>query len=495
MLSGFSRSVVMINVILQQRSWAVKLNYYLSPGILFVIDYLAVCLGIYTSIFFRDVIVGFLGMQSHVLTIKDIHLYFILPIIYIGFIAYADMYRRRMMFYQCIGAMFRISTYVAIIIIFIGYFMNMAEPISRVFMALFWLLSFFYICIERFLTKKILVKFGMWQWPVIIVGAGKTAEILAAAFEKDKSVGYKIVGFIEDEKDRPLLMKYKHLGEFDRAEDIIKAAEVQDVILATPGLKREELVQLFYRIQPYVRHLSIVPDVFGVPIGNIKTEVLFNEQALLINTCNNLNRKSNQVLKRMFDLAIGSMVFIGILPILILIMIVIKLDSQGSAFHIAQRIGKNGKLFYCYKFRTMYENSDAILEKFFQENPQYQEEWEKFAKLRTIDPRVTRVGKCLRRYSLDELPQIMNVLFGSMGLVGPRPYLPREKEKIGHYMHVICMTVPGITGLWQVSGRSEITFEGRLKLDSWYVRNWSLWQDVVLLFKTVSVVFAKKGAY
>jgi len=485
----------MINVILRQRNWAVKLNYYLSPGILFVTDYLAVCLGIYTSIFFRDAIVEFCGMQSNVLTIKDIHLYFVLPIIYIGFIAYADMYRRRMMFYQCISAMFRISTYVAIIIILIGYFMNMAEPISRVFMAVFWILSFIYICVERFLTKRLLVNLGMWQWPVIIVGAGKTAEILAAAFEEDTSVGYKIVGFIEDKKDRPLLAKYQHLGEFDRAEDIIRAAEVQDVILATPGLKREELVQLFYRIQPYVRNLTIVPDVFGVPIGNIKTEVLFNEQALLINTCNNLNRKSNQILKRMFDIVIGSLVFVCILPILIILTILIRIDSKGSPFHIAQRIGKNGELFYCYKFRTMYENSDEILEVFFQDNPQYKEEWEKFAKLRTIDPRVTRVGKCLRKYSLDELPQIMNVLMGSMGLVGPRPYLPREKEKIGHYMHVICMTVPGITGLWQVSGRNEISFEGRLKLDSWYVRNWSLWQDIVLLFKTISVVLKRKGAY
>jgi len=485
----------MINVILRQRNWAVKLNYYLSPGILFVTDYLAICLGIYTSIFLRDAIVVLCGIQSNSLAVKAIPLYFVLPIIYIGFIAYADMYRRRMMFYQCIGTMFRISSYVSIIIIIIGYLMNMAEPISRIFMVLFWIFSFIYICIERFLTKRMLAHFGMWQWPVIIVGAGKTAEILAAAFEEDKSVGYKIVGFIEDEKDRPLLSKYQHLGNFAKAEEIIKAANVQDVILATPGLSRKELVQLFYRIQPYVRNLTIVPDVFGVPIGNIKTEVLFNEQALLINTCNNLNRKSNQLLKRLFDMVVGSFVFVCILPILVILTILIKIDSKGSPFHIAQRIGKNGTLFYCYKFRTMYENSDEILENFFQENPQHKEEWEQFAKLRTIDPRVTRVGKFLRSYSLDELPQIMNVLRGNMGLVGPRPYLPREKEKIGHYMHVICMTVPGITGLWQVSGRNEISFEGRLKLDSWYVRNWSLWQDVVLLFKTISVVLGRKGAY
>lgn len=143
----------------------------------------------------------------------------------------------------------------------------------------------------------------------------------------------------------------------------------------------------------------------------------------------------------------------------------------------------------------MYENADEILQKFLSENPEYKEEWETYAKLRRKDPRVTHVGKWLRKYSLDELPQLINVIKGEMSLVGPRPYLPREREKIGSYLSVICMTVPGMTGLWQVSGRNEVAFEGRLQMDAWYVRNWSLWQDIILLLKTVKVVLGRNGAY
>lgn len=149
----------------------------------------------------------------------------------------------------------------------------------------------------------------------------------------------------------------------------------------------------------------------------------------------------------------------------------------------------------CYKFRSMYMNADRILLDFLGKHPEAEQEWKEFQKLRGDDPRVTKVGKFIRKYSLDELPQIFNVIKGDMSLVGPRPYLPREKRKIGNYLPIICMTTPGITGLWQVSGRNDIKFNGRLQLDSWYVRNWSLWQDIVLLFKTIGVVFGRKGAY
>jgi undecaprenyl-phosphate galactose phosphotransferase len=143
----------------------------------------------------------------------------------------------------------------------------------------------------------------------------------------------------------------------------------------------------------------------------------------------------------------------------------------------------------------MYQDGDELLAAYLRENPAAGKEWKEYAKLRGEDPRVTRVGRWLRKYSLDELPQIINVLWGDMSLVGPRPYLPRENEAIGEYKYIICSTVPGITGLWQVSGRNEVCFADRLKLDEWYVRNWNLWRDIVILLKTVKVVFGRKGAY
>ena len=271
---------------------------------------------------------------------------------------------------------------------------------------------------------------------------------------------------------RQILKRYPHLGGFQEAEDIIQQSSVQDVILATPGLKRRDLIKLFYRIQPHVRNLTVVPDMFGMPVGNSQIETLFSEKALLVNTSNNLNHLSNRCLKQLFDMIVGVVLCVPLLPLLLVIAILVKLDSDGPALHIAKRIGKNGTLFSCYKFRTMYQNADEILQRYFKENPQYREEWETYAKLKSNDPRVTRVGRWLRKYSLDELPQLINVLKGEMSLVGPRPYLPREREKIGPYLSVISMTVPGITGLWQVSGRNEIAFNGRLQMDAWYVRNW-----------------------
>ena len=142
----------------------------------------------------------------------------------------------------------------------------------------------------------------------------------------------------------------------------------------------------------------------------------------------------------------------------------------------------------------MYMNSDEILQKYLAENPKAKKEWDEFKKLHDYDPRVTKAGRIMRRTSLDELPQLLNVLKGEMSLVGPRPYLPREIGDMGEFYKIIIQTVPGITGYWQVNGRSDVTFEGRLKMDNWYIHNWSVWIDMVLLFKTIKAVFFSKGA-
>lgn len=171
----------------------------------------------------------------------------------------------------------------------------------------------------------------------------------------------------------------------------------------------------------------------------------------------------------------------------------IKKDSPGDAMYNAERIGKDGKLFKCYKFRSMYTNGDEILEQYLKENPDKKVEWETYHKL-DDDPRVTPIGKFIRKTSIDELPQLLNVLEGHMSLVGPRPYLPREADEMGDALSTIVLVKPGITGHWQVNGRSNVDFTNRLKMDCWYVHNRSFWMDIMLLFKTISVVLNKKGA-
>lgn len=472
-----------------------RIGQYVTPLILAVVDYFTVILAILTAAYLRGVILPSYFPQLDSFSIKSGYAYFIIPFIYFLFLVYEGMYTKRLPFWKNVEILFKICLYANVLTISIMYFTGQAD-ISRFFVAIIWILSFLYLITTRYLTKRILVATGLLKKKIVIIGAGKTAEVLAKNFEKEFNLGYEIVGLIEDNyTERSLVKRYKHIGCFADAEWAIVQSGVQDVIIATPGLDRREMLDLVYRIQPYVRNLTIVPDLFGVPLSNMEVETFYNEQMVMLRVRNNLSLSRNRIIKRLFDVIAGMFIFCLGLPILLLIYLIVKYDSKGPALHIDDRLGKDGRKFKCYKFRTMHVDADDMLETYFYENPEAKEEWDKFAKLRNYDPRVTKMGKWLRKYSLDELPQIVNVLQGNMSLVGPRPYLPREKIAMGYYASTILETVPGITGLWQVNGRNQIEFEGRLQLDSWYVRNWSVWHDMVLLIKTIHVVFGKKGAY
>ena len=206
-------------------------------------------------------------------------------------------------------------------------------------------------------------------------------------------------------------------------------------------------------------------------------------------------RRRNRLFKRVFDLVLTISGGVIILPVILILMIIVRLDSKGDIFFNAERIGRNGQPFKCYKFRSMYVNSDEILSQYLDEHYESKVEWETYAKLRGYDPRVTKAGAWMRKTSLDELPQLWNVIKGDMSLVGPRPYLPRERGDIGENLDTICLTTPGITGYWQTCGRSNTTFSERVAMDVWYVRNWSIWIDLMYLAKTFTTVFAGRGAY
>ena len=201
------------------------------------------------------------------------------------------------------------------------------------------------------------------------------------------------------------------------------------------------------------------------------------------------------LIKRGIDLALCLAVLPFLLVIMAIVAVCIKLDTKGSVFFNDYRIGKDGKKFLCYKFRSMRIDADRVLEQYLSENSEAKAEWEEFQKLKGYDPRVTGVGKFIRSTSIDELPQLINVLLGDMSLVGPRPYLPREQKMIGKYLDTICRVRPGITGIWQVSGRNDVSFAGRLQMDAWYVENRSLGLDIACLCKTVKIVLLGKGAY
>ncbi len=221
---------------------------------------------------------------------------------------------------------------------------------------------------------------------------------------------------------------------------------------------------------------------------------LFNTRTNLISLQNRLKSRFRRVSKYVFDITLAVLSMPITLPILAIVSCLIKYDDPKSPILFKQkRLGKNGKVFVCYKFRTMAENGQNLLKEYLRHHPEEIEFYEKYHKY-CNDPRITKVGSFLRKMSLDELPQIFNILRGEMSFVGPRPYMIDEKEKIGNYLTTILSVRPGITGLWQVSGRNEIDFNERINMDIWYIRNWNIWMDIVILLKTVKIVLIREGA-
>ena len=470
-----------------------KINKYTNiilPVLLIVTDYIAIICAEGFAFWFRN---SFVGNNS--LHISWLNFLVVFPLLYIIFLNIEQLYNRRAQFWQIIQKLFVTSCYAITAIIILLYIARIAASTSRMFIAVFWLVSFILLVIFRYIVKKVLEKCQLLQVPVLIIGAGKTAELLVQGIKDDAGMGYKIIGLLEDNKvEQGILEKYPVLGKFTDAEKVITKYNIQHVFIAAPGLEQGKLTQLIYKVQPLVKSMGVIPNLIGVPMGGIEAESLFNEKLMLLRLKNNLAKPVNRYIKTIFDYVLTITGTIAISPILIVIALWIYKDSPGPVIFKHRRIGKNGKEFNCYKFRSMCIDAKEKLEELLKNDPQAKAEWEKDFKLKN-DPRITKSGAFLRKTSLDELPQIFNVLKGEMSLVGPRPIIRDEMARYGEYIGDYLMVKPGITGMWQVSGRNDTGYKERVQLDSWYVRNWSVWLDVMLLWRTVKIVVMCKGAY
>ncbi|WP_243152897.1 undecaprenyl-phosphate galactose phosphotransferase WbaP [Sporotomaculum syntrophicum] len=424
-----------------------------------------------------------------------------LPILGCMFFIFEKAYSRRVPFWQEAGQIVKTTTLAFLVAVCFVFLTKQGNENSRALVMLAWIFSLFLLPAMRYFSKKLLFKAHIWERPVIILGAGETGKLILNAFNRETFIGYKPIGFLDDDikkqkhpPELPSGEKVPVLGGFDDAEIIIEKSGVHDVIVAAPGLTGNRLVNLVNKLQRKTYNLLVIPDLFNMAMEGVEVQHLFNERTLVLKLKNNLNDRFNLITKTIFDFIVSLILFCLLTPLMLILAIAIKIDSRGSIFFSDTRIGKDGTEFKCYKFRTMYSNADKILEQYLAVNPHARKQWEKYAKLKDYDPRVTRVGAFIRRFSLDELPQVLNVIKGDMSLVGPRPYLPREKENMLGREDIL-ITRPGITGLWQVSGRNDVEFAERLRLDVWYVRNWSLWLDISILMRTVVVVLKGKGAY
>lgn len=465
-------------------------NYFLS-ALLFVIDYLSIVLAEQSSFVLRKWIVS----DGGTLHISWLNFWVVFPLLYLLFLNIEQLYNRRMQFWQVIEKIFQASLYAVVAIVIVLYIGQIAASTSRMFIFLLWLFSFIYLTVFRYLTKKFLEKVQLLRIPVLIIGAGKTAELLVKGIINDAGMGYKIIGLLEDNCVRNgILKRFPVLGKFADVEAVILKTGVQHVFIAAPGLEQEKLTRLIYKVQPLVKNIGIIPNLVGIPMGGIEVESLFNEKLMLLRLKNNLARSWNRYLKTIFDFALTLVGTVAISPILIFIAIWIYIDSPGPVIFKHTRIGKNGKKFFCYKFRSMCIDAKEKLAELLENDPVAKAEWKRDFKLKN-DPRITKSGAFLRRTSLDELPQIFNVLKGEMSLVGPRPVIEEELERYGEYVNDYLMVKPGITGMWQINGRNDTSYAERVCMDSWYVRNWSIWIDNLILWRTLKSVIRCKGAY
>ena len=465
-------------------------NYFLS-ALLFVIDYLSIVLAEQSAFVLRKWIVS----DGGILHISWLNFWVVFPLLYLLFLNIEQLYNRRMQFWQVIEKIFQASLYAVVAIVIVLYIGQIAASTSRMFIFLLWLFSFIYLTVFRYLTKKFLEKVQLLRIPVLIIGAEKTAELLVKGIINDAGMGYKIIGLLEDNCVRNgILKRFPVLGKFADVEAVILKTGVQHVFIAAPGLEQEKLTRLIYKVQPLVKNIGIIPNLVGIPMGGIEVESLFNEKLMLLRLKNNLARSWNRYLKTIFDFALTLVGTVAISPILIFIAIWIYIDSPGPVIFKHTRIGKNGKKFPCYKFRSMCIDAKEKLAELLENDPVAKAEWERDFKLKN-DPRITKSGAFLRRTSLDELPQIFNVLRGDMSLVGPRPVIEEELERYGEYVNDYLMVKPGITGMWQINGRNDTSYAERVCMDSWYVRNWSIWIDNLILWRTLKSVIRCKGAY
>ena len=467
-----------------------KYTTVLLPIILLIVDYIAVYSAEMLAFNLRNWLV-----PSPVLHLSWLSIHVFGPVIVLVFMQGYGLYGRRMQFWRAISNIFLASFFSVIAIIFVMYLTEISGHTSRLFIGFFAIFLFCFLVLFRYIVKKLLSHTKTLQVPVLIMGAGKTAALVLTYLEKDPGLGYDFIGVLEDNMPHPdVVNRMPCLGSFADAEEVIRATGVQHVLAIAPGMSSKQTQDIVYRLQPLVKTISFIPDLGSMPLATMDIESLLDGHIAIFKFRNNMALWYNRFLKRLFDLVCTIVGLVILSPVFVVIALWIHNDSPGPIIFKHRRIGKNGKEFSCYKFRSMVVDADAKLQELLENDPDAREEWEREFKLKD-DPRITKSGAFLRKTSLDELPQVFNVLKGEMSLVGPRPIIKEEVPKYGKYIEDFYMVPPGITGMWQTSGRSDVTYEERVQMDTWYVRNWNVWFDIVLLWRTVKVVLEKKGAY
>ncbi len=375
----------------------------------------------------------------------------------------------------------RLSTIVISILVLafgVSKFMGDSSPLVFLGLASLWIALTFCLPVARAALRGVLSKTNWWPAPTIVFGDGELALNVFRRLKSKPSLGLNPICIFEEAKR-------------DSIQSLIRSNKVSWFVFAAEE-HRGEVRELASYVSRRVPNTLVVQDALTLPtqhasvfdtvgISGIQYKGIVASGWLL-------------AMKRATDVAVAVMVMLLLSPLFLCLCALVRFTSRGPIFYGQERIGKHGRVFRAWKFRTMVPNADQVLKQYLNENEEMRREWEADHKLKN-DPRVTWIGSLLRKTSLDELPQIWNVIVGEMSLVGPRPIVQAEADKYGNALDLYLRVTPGVTGLWQVSGRNNTTYDQRVELDSYYVRNWSLWLDICILVVTIRVVLLREGAY
>ena len=338
--------------------------------------------------------------------------------------------------------------------------------------------------------RNYLRRFGVGVDRVVLIGAGDVGRMVMRNIVARPDLGFKLIGFLDDNptKNTTDIGRFKALGSLANFRDVVQEHQLDRAIICLPWQSHRTVVRLLNDCERLGIQAQVVPDLFQLTKNQIEMEEL--NGIPLISSRQVTITGWNLLIKRAVDVVVSTVALILTLPFTLLIGLAIRLDSSGPVLYTQARIGKDGKPFRVYKFRSMIAGAESLREQMARLN----ESTGPLFKIRE-DPRATRVGSFLRRYSLDELPQLLNVLRGEMSLIGPRPNLPEEVAAYFEWHKKRLSVSPGMTGLWQVSGRSDLTFDEMVLLDIYYAENWCMSMDLTILLRTLPAVLLKRGAY
>lgn len=367
--------------------------------------------------------------------------------------------------------------------------------IARGWLLLSWILSFFFTALGRFSFRRLIYQLrtrGYFLSSAIIIGANNEGVSLAEQLTQWKTSGLRVVGFVDEKlpSETSVYRQMRVLGSVGQLEEIIKRYDIEELILASSSItSRDCVTEIFcnYGVSSTV-NVRMSSGLYEVITTGLNVKEFAYVPLVGINKVRMTGL--DQLLKSLLDYSVSIPILILGFPLFALIALVIKLDSPGPVIHRRRVLGIHGREFDAFKFRTMYINGDQILDA----HPELKAELAKNHKLKN-DPRVTRIGNMLRKFSFDEFPQIINVLKRDMSLVGPRMISPQELGEYEKWYLNLLTVRPGITGHWQVSGRSDVSYEERVRLDMYYIRNWTIWFDLQLLLQTIPAVLRRRGAY